>query len=403
MAPRARRIPTLAGLAALAIPAAQAADSYRVTDSSFNPAVSVILDGRYSAYSEDPETYKLPGFPLAGEAGLADEGLSAGESELVISGNVDDLFYAKLTASLANRDGESEVALEEAYVETVGLGHGLDVRAGRFYSRIGYLNEQHPHVWDFADAPLAYWAMLGEQYSDDGVQLRWLAPSDLYVEFGAEALRGGSYPAGGAENDGVGAGSVFLRLGGDVGASNAWLFSLSHLRADAAGREAGGDEALPQFDGNVALSIASFVWKWAPDGNPATQNFKLQAEYLYREEDGDVTIPDTSPVTSSYDGTQSGLYVQGVYQFMPNWRVGLRYDWLQADNTGSAPVVLAEAGLDDEGHDPQRYSVMVDYSRSEYARLRLQYNRDEARPDTADDQVILQYVMSLGAHGAHRF
>jgi hypothetical protein len=60
-----------------------------------------------------------------------------------------------------------------------------------------------------------------------------------------------------------------------------------------------------------------------------------------------------------------------------------------------------ESGLG-SGHDPRRYSAMVDYSPSEFSRLRLQYNRDESQP-TADDQIYVQYIMSIGAHGAHKF
>ena len=45
---------------------------------------------------------------------------------------------------------------------------------------------------------------------------------------------------------------------------------------------------------------------------------------------------------------------------------------------------------------------MIDYSTSEFGRFRLQYNRDEARPDP-DNQFILQYTVSLGAHGAHQY
>jgi hypothetical protein len=45
---------------------------------------------------------------------------------------------------------------------------------------------------------------------------------------------------------------------------------------------------------------------------------------------------------------------------------------------------------------------MVDWSPSEFSRLRLQYARDDSREDT-DDQVYLQYIMTLGAHGAHQY
>jgi hypothetical protein len=46
---------------------------------------------------------------------------------------------------------------------------------------------------------------------------------------------------------------------------------------------------------------------------------------------------------------------------------------------------------------------MIDFSPSEFSRFRLQFARDEARFNEADNQVFLQYIMSLGAHGAHKF
>jgi hypothetical protein len=90
--------------------------------------------------------------------------------------------------------------------------------------------------------------------------------------------------------------------------------------------------------------------------------------------------------------------VQAVYQFKPRWRVGARYDRLQASNDVAivGPNPLAST------HDPNRISVMGDFSNSEFSRLRLQLNRDRSRPET-DSQVVFQYLMSIGAHGAHRF
>jgi hypothetical protein len=87
---------------------------------------------------------------------------------------------------------------------------------------------------------------------------------------------------------------------------------------------------------------------------------------------------------------------------MPRWRAGFRYDRLNSDNTVTNPIVLAESGLDNEGQHPRRYTFMMDYSRSEYSRIRLQYAQDESYEDN-DNIIMLQYVMSLGAHGAHQF
>ena len=54
-------------------------------------------------------------------------------------------------------------------------------------------------------------------------------------------------------------------------------------------------------------------------------------------------------------------------------------------------------------HDPRRTTTMVDFSPSEFSRLRLQYAWDQARFTDTDDELSLQYIMSLGAHGAHKF
>lgn len=372
---------------------------------AFNPGISVILNGKLTAYGHDPDDYSLPGFQLGGEAGLDPQGLGLDHSELVFAGNIDDRYYGRLTLALHDEAGDTEVELEEAFVETMALPHGLGVRAGRFFSDIGYLNNRHPHVWDFADEPLVYRGFLGGQYFDDGLQLRWLAPTEVFLEAGVEAFRGQAFPAGGAANDGIGALAGFVHLGGDVGVSHSWRIGLSRLQADAEGRGGGaghghdGGVEASVFDGDSDLTIADLVWKWAPQGNAYRRNFTFQAEYFHRDESGVVSVDDGAE-TSTYDGAQKGYYLQGVYQFRPRWRVGARYDRLWSDNRGADPEVLTEAGLLDDGHTPQRYSLMLDYSRSEFSRIRLQYNRDESGPET-DHQWLLQYIMGLGAHGAH--
>ncbi len=354
---------------------------------AFNPAISVILDGQYSHQSLDPADYAIPGFALGEEAGPGDRGYSLGESELSLSANVDNFFYGALTASIAPEGG---IDVEEAYLQTLALPYGLGVKAGRFFSAIGYLNEQHSHAWDFVDAPLAYRAMLGTQYGDDGIQLTWTAPTDLYIVFGGELFRGDAFPAGGNSGNGPGTRTAFVHVGGDVGTSNSWRAGLSHLRADASDRET--EDGTDTFSGNSDLSVADFVWKWAPQGNPYRTNFKLQGEYLWRSEDGAFN-------GAPYDANQRGWYAQGVYQFMPRWRLGLRYDELRAGDPGAA---FAGTVLDPLGHTPRRTSLMVDFSNSEFSRIRLQYNRDDSQPES-DNEWYLQYIMSLGSHGAHKF
>ena len=46
---------------------------------------------------------------------------------------------------------------------------------------------------------------------------------------------------------------------------------------------------------------------------------------------------------------------------------------------------------------------MVDYSPSEFSRIRFQVSRDQTRPGITDNQVWVHYIMSMGAHGAHKY
>ncbi|NQV85859.1 MAG: hypothetical protein HQ492_02145, partial [Woeseiaceae bacterium] len=357
----------------------------------------VIFSGNAWAYSHDPETYVVQGFPYGGEAGPITEGLSLGETEVVMSANVDDKFSALLTASLAIEDGGAVVEVEEAWVEANALPGWLGAKFGRFFSAIGYLNAKHAHAWDFADQPLPYQAFLAGQLRDDGMQARWLAPTDIYLEFGAEVLRGDSYPAAGAANNGFGTYSLFANLGGDIGASSSWLAGLSYLNASAIDRPSGNSDDPLLFSGDSDLMIAHLIWKWSENGNWKDRNLVVQAEYLQRTEDGIYSGISLSP--SVYKVDQNGWYVQAVYQPFPRWRIGGRVDTLSSDNPGSMFDGTVLAAPPD---DPRRFSLMADWANSEFSRFRLQMTRDEAGP-VDDNQWGIQYFHSIGAHGAHTF
>ncbi len=355
-------------------------------NNAFNPALSLILSGQASYFSKNPSSYSIPGFVLGDEAELGDEGLALSESEITLSSNVDDQFYGQFTVSIAPNN---ETSVEEAYLQTLDLPSGLTVRFGRLKSGIGYLNSQHAHTWDFTDAPLAYRALLNNQFADDGVRFTWLAPTDIFLELGSELFRGDAFPAANADHHGAGAYTVYGHMGGDVGVSHAWQAGLSHLEAHAQDREA--SELI--FSGDNQINVADFVWKWSSNGNPKDRYFKFQAEYLWGSERGHYTD------LGNIDVSHSGWYAQIVYQFIPRWRLGVRYDVVHSDLPSAS---FYGSVLDPAGVNSHRLSAMLDFSNSEFSRLRLQLNRDESSSE-ASNQVFLQYQMSLGAHGAHSF
>lgn len=388
----------------------------QISGNEFNPAISLILDGRYTDI--DNSELVLPGFQPGGEAGLPDKGFSTGHNELVISANVDNKFYGQVTAPIIYEDGTTSVELEEAFVETLGLGKGVTIRGGKFYSGIGYLNSVHDHAHDFADRPLVYEAFVGGHLNDTGVQVRWVAPTLWYLSLGAELTTGSEFPGGDNPDNNNGL-ALFAKTGGDIGNSASWQLGTSYYSTEFDVREAGGHDHGSEtiaadnelLNGEVDIAGIDFVYKWAPNGNPKQTNFKFQAEYFVRDEKGHSVFTEaTGFAEADYIGDQQGFYLQGVYQFMPAWRVGLRYDRLKADNTITNFVnggidqdeYLEESGLGTGEKDPERYSVMVDYSPSHFSRLRLQYSElDNGREQ--NDTVMLQYIMSLGAHGAHKY
>ncbi|SFL90256.1 hypothetical protein [Variovorax sp. OV329] len=373
--------------------------------SSFNPAISLILSGGYINTSRDPSNYAISGFARTPDAeqGPGTRSFSLGETELSFSASIDPYFRG--TATLAVTP-ENEVEVEEAFVETTALGNGMTLKGGRFFSNIGYLNPQHAHVWDFVDAPLAYQAMLGNQYGNDGLQLKWVAPIDQYLEFNAEVGRGASFPGSETGKNGNGMYSLGVHTGGDVGVSNSWRAGVAVLGTKASDQallmgDGAGGEFTNAFTGKSRVYVLDGVWKWAPDGNATRTNFKLQGEYLRAQRDGDMVVDSSgAAIPGSYSDTTSGWYLQGIYQFMPRWRVGLRTERLDAGTpffAGGSELVA------NSGYSPSKNSLMLEYAPSEFSRVRLQYARDLAREGQPDNQIWIQYQMSLGAHGAHGF
>ena len=367
--------------------------------SAFNPAIGVILNGRYSSF--DNGGSEFAGFAVGEEGERGREGLSLDESEIMASANADDKFAGSMTAALVREDGSDKVELEEAYVKTLpgaGLPTGLSVKAGRAFWTFGYLNEHHSHADDFADRPLPYRAFMNKAFNDDGVQVSYLLPTELYSEIGGGLFRGEDYPFGDGNSSGLTSWSGYARVGGDIGENQSWRLGGYLLAGDVGKRLANEDEVA--FSGKTQLYSTDLRYTWAPTGNSKEQEVLLQSEYIWRNEDG--TYEDTAAQTGAvdFDGTGTGFYVQSVYKFLPQWRVGARFSQLDA---ATVPAGLVGSALDAEGYNPKAYSAMIDWTNSEFSRIRLQFNHEELSQGETDSQVILQYVLSLGAHPAHAY
>ena len=377
--------------------------------SAFNPEISLILQGRYAHRHDLPER-SITGFLPDGQPEGTTRGFSADESELVISANIDPNFRGYFNAVL----NDGEIGVEEAWFQTLTLGRGFTLKGGRFRSGLGYQNEQHPHAWDFATQNLMYEALFGEAYAQDGLQLKWLAPTDLFTELGAEVGRGANFPGTDRNKNGIGSFTLFGHIGGDIGESHSWRGGLAYLSTRASKRESvlsdfAGVPVNTHFTGGSKTWVADFVWKWAPLGNASVNNFKFATEIFRHTEAGTLLCDDldaanpsscSGGISGAYRTAQYGGYTQGVYQFMPRWRAGYRYDWL---NPGTRNFGANQANLPRPDYKPTRHSLMLDYSPSEFTRFRVQYSKDRAMQGQDENQWFVQYIYSLGAHGAHTF
>lgn len=461
------------------------------TDNVFNPAIGMVLDPRYSTQSE---AFAPAGFQVGHGAERPVEGFSLGHPEFTLTGNVDDKFFGAATIALEVPPGESvELEVEEFYIQTLpgaGLPDGARIKAGRALWTFGYLNEIHLHADDFSDRPIPYRAFLDHSFNDDGLELSYVLPTDIYAEVGGGLFRGDDVPFAGSAN-GRNAWSVFGRMGGDFGRNGAWRIG-AYMMAGEAHNRAGGhdhahggeedehghegehahedehghedehahedehghedehadedhngemhdddhddhaeDEGLAawanidaftdgEFSGDATMYAVDARVTWAPTGNPREQEVILQGEVFWRVEDGYYSLPGEYDTPTFTDSTAMGFYVQGIYKLNRNFRIGARYARL-------TPPDIPECVLHD-GHcdavtpaldDSVGYAVMADWTNSEFSRIRLQYNREEvqnfvhgrldAHGEDApvfveqDDQILLQYIMSLGAHAAHTF
>ena len=392
---------------------------------AFNPQISVILDGGY--YRDDGvgngnalvNEAAQPSLGGHGEAGLdhvhgggISNGFNLRETEIALTAAVDPYFDAAVYLAL---ESGGEIEIEEAWFATRNLPAGLRLKAGKFLSDIGYLNNQHPHVWDFVDQNLAYQNLLGGHgLQDTGLQLTWLPELPIYAVIGAELLQGDqdrltAFVGDDAERqmlglsdqkDGPRLYTLFAKVSPELGYDHALQLGASHIRS----RQHQEINEGPLFDtgleGDGSLWGVDVVYKYDNASAYGYGDFSLQAEYLRSTKDLLVRAGDPAAIGAARELTTDGMYVQGVYGLAPRWQLGLRYDTLGRTNEATGDIRERFEASD-------RWTSVLTWTPTEFSRLRLQYSRSDIL--TIDgvregfDTVWLQWLLSMGTHGAHRF
>ncbi len=432
--------------AAVVAPAAPvAAAPAKSRASNFNPKISVILDGSYyhdnkkggvpemleeldgihnaHNHGHEEEGHEDEDEHAHAHGGL-DQGFNLHSVEMVLSASVDPYFDAFTQLVFT----EDSVEVEEAYFLSRGLPAGLQVKGGKFFSDIGYVNKQHPHQWDFSNQNLAYNSLLGGHgLGDLGLQLSWLPEWPVYTRLGIEAFQGRNEKMNSLVDEhhydfedeeyelpleekksGPRMWTAFAKFSPELGHNHALQGGLFYVYSNQIQEFHGDDEddagdQSHALEGNSWLLGTDWVYKY---DNPAAYgkgDFRLQAEYLYQVKDLDVVYHGSKAAAVGQDRrfTQDGLYLQASYGFAPRWEVGLRYD-----ATGLINKKEGNGQLLDEWDSSDRWTAGLSFRPTEFSLLRAQFTRGNysigGETETAN-QFWLQYQLSFGEHGAHSF
>ena len=363
----------------------------RNTSASFSqnaylPAIALILNmsavGR-NVKNSDYANFSIPGF-IDNNKGETPElpfnkerGFNFNYAEVAMNSTVDPYFDAFAIFHLHPDAFE----IEEAFIRTRSLPFGLRVKAGKFKSAFGRMNEKHQHAWHFDSQPIIYKALFGpDSISDAGVQVQWVAPTDTYLMVGAEAMQGANERTFGGTADGVEKNNLYVgyvKSSVDVGDDLSILGGVSLAHGQHLGNTSnvyGADLTMrDQLGGYSAL-----IW---------------QSEYLERH----------MGVDGGATNKQAGLYSELIYQYNNHYSGGFRYDAItknDADLSSYSTNNISTSNLD-------KYTAMLEYHPFPMSRLRLSYSYDRTKVIAGARKNVSQVMLSLniaaGAHGAHNY
>lgn len=365
-------------MAALAADA-EASDTSKKSDNpiisaiqSMNPDMAIIGDFALAWFSDEKNLQ-------SGAHDPKNIGFNLQQLEMSLAASVDHVFG--FSANLVF--GQAGVELEEAVVTTLGLPYGLQVRAGQFLSRVGRINNTHPHTWDFVDQVFAIGKFYGAEGNRGlGAELSWLTPLPWYLEIAGAA----QMPTSNASN------RSFLGNGGDVEGVQDFLYTLTAKQFFALSDEVGlfwglSYQTAPNNTGRdtrTHIYATDLYLKYSPSSYPE-MFLAFQAEAFFRQRQ--------VPRDNLFDAVG---YAQLVWQINRHWATGLRGEY------GSG---VENDELDPEWTDHRgRAAVQVTWYPSHFSRLRAQASIDV--PKWKDDPIYALFLaleITAGTHPAHSY
>jgi hypothetical protein len=276
--------------------------------------------------------------------------------------------YARADFFLAFSPEGAEI--EEGFVTFPTLPGGLLMKVGKMRSSFGRVNQMHNHVLPWTDRPLLTANLLGgdEGISDAGVSLsRHIQNRLVFLEATAELYRG---------DDDVFATPERSDLTW-VGRLRAYRDLSESTNLDLGGSIAyGGNEEGPGF--KTRLIGADLTFRYRPLRRAIYKRLVGRGEMVWSRREAPGGQADAF-----------GAYVSGEYQIGRRWFVGGRYDYAER---ATAPDLADKGG-----------SLLLTYWPSEFSQVRTQLRRTKYAEGNTANELLFQFLFSIGAHGAHAF
>ena len=369
--------------------------------------MNISFDGLFAlAYSSDKHLDQIE----VGDHDPMQRGFNARNIELAFDGAVDPYFegFANIVFKLDN-DNNTDVEVEEAFLQTTSLPFNLQLKGGQFFAAFGRINPTHPHTWDFADYPIVAGRFLGpDGLRGVGAQISWIVPVPWYSQLILGVQNGRGETGYSFRNPGDN-GMFYDRLTTDREIRGledfVWVprwensVDLSPTQVVLAG--VSGAFGSNETGGTARTQIygADVLYKWksanAEGGFPFV---KWQTEFMYRRFEAERGINESFPVAETFHDW--GLYSQVLWGFKKGWVAGVRGDYYDAQDSKFTDNI--------DRQSRSRISANLTWYPTEFSKIRLQYNHDFldetfflAGRDV--DSVFLQFEFILGAHGAHKF
>ena len=272
--------------------------------------------------------------------------------------------------------GEEGVNLEEGYITFTALPKSFVVKVGKMRSAFGKVNMMHNHVLPWIDRPLVSTNLVGGEdgIDDAGVSIQRIipAPKGIFLEATGQVFRGDS---------GSGLQSVFKSW------QRSDVSTVAHLRSYKDVSESTNLDIGLSYARGYNDSGASFLTNLY--GVDATVRWKPLRRSIYHSFIGRGELFWSQRQQFPVEQRAFGFYTSADYQLGRRWFLGGRFD-------RSARSKFAN--LTDNGG-----SIVLTYWPSEFSQIRGQYRYTDYAENRSANELLLQVIFSLGAHGAHPF